>query len=305
MARFLVAGLINIETTLRVEGFPLHYNPVNFPFYGVASSVSGVGYNLSKALTVLGHQVHFLSMIGSQDLAAPLVRAALQGDRIADGYVLPVLAQTPQSVILYDGEGRRQIHVDLKDIQERAYPPELFEQALADSDLLVMGTVNFTRRFLLKARRSGKRVATDVHTIASLEDDYNRDYMAHADILFMSHERLPASPEEWARRVLERYGNEIVVIGMGAQGCLLAVRRDNFIERIPAVAPRAVVSTIGGGDALFAAFLHATAQGDDPYSAIRKAVVFAGYKVGAVSAADGFLSASALEDLYRQVRSAS
>ncbi len=305
MARFLVAGLINIETTLRVEGFPLHYNPVHYPFYGVASSVSGVGYNLSKALTVLGHGVHFLSMIGSQDLFSPLVRAALQADQIDGAYVLPKLAQTPQSVILYDGEGRRQIHVDLKDIQEQPYLPALFEQALADSDLLVMGTVNFTRPFLIKARRSGKPVATDVHTIASLEDDYNRDYMAHANILFMSHERLPAPPEEWARRVLERYGNEIVVIGMGAQGCLLAVRRDNFIERIPAVAPRAVVSTIGGGDALFAAFLHATAQGDDPYTAIRKAVVFAGYKVGAVSAADGFLSAPALEDLYRQVSAAS
>ena len=40
MSGILVAGLINIETTLRVEGFPIVYEPVRYPFYGVSSSVS-------------------------------------------------------------------------------------------------------------------------------------------------------------------------------------------------------------------------------------------------------------------------
>ena len=48
--RVLVSGLINLETTLRVNGFPIDYNPVNYPFLGVQSRVSGVGYNLAKAL---------------------------------------------------------------------------------------------------------------------------------------------------------------------------------------------------------------------------------------------------------------
>ena len=45
MTRVLVSGLINIETTLQVEGFPIPYFQVHYPFYGVNSSVSGVGYN--------------------------------------------------------------------------------------------------------------------------------------------------------------------------------------------------------------------------------------------------------------------
>ena len=73
MTRFLVAGLINIETTLQIEGFPLQYNPVNFPFFGVNSSVSGVGYNLAKALTVLGNEIQFLSIVGD-DPAGRLAR---------------------------------------------------------------------------------------------------------------------------------------------------------------------------------------------------------------------------------------
>src|SRR4029453_683414 len=120
MARIGVAGLINIETTLRIDGFPLHYNPVNFPFFGVNSSVSGVGYNITKALTILGDDVTFMSLIG-HDIAARQVREALAADDIRDDAVLATIAQTAQSIILYDGGGQRQIHTDLKDIQEQPY----------------------------------------------------------------------------------------------------------------------------------------------------------------------------------------
>jgi len=54
VASILVSGLINLETTLRVEGFPVPYAPVRFPFFGVNGTVSGVGYNVAKALTTLG-----------------------------------------------------------------------------------------------------------------------------------------------------------------------------------------------------------------------------------------------------------
>ena len=59
--------------------------------------------------------------------------------------------------------------------------------------------------------------------------------MAEAHILFMSHENLLLPPEEWARAALARFRSDIVVIGLGAEGCLLAVRRDGYIGRIPAV----------------------------------------------------------------------
>ena len=301
MAQILVAGLINIETTLRVGGFPLEYNPVNYPFYGIASSVSGVGYNLSKSLTTLGDRVDFLSLIGAADMAGPLVRAALDQDGISDRFVRADLEQTAQSVILYDAEGRRQIHTDLKDIQERVYPTDIFLEAARPADLLALCNINFARPFLPAARALGKKIASDVHTIADLDDAYNRDFMQNADILFMSNEHLPMPPEAWARAVIQRYQNEIVVIGLGSQGCLLAVRDDRMIERIPAVQTRPVANTIGAGDALFSAFIHGLANGQDPYEAIRAAVVFASYKIGAVSAADGFLDAAGLEELVRRV----
>ena len=130
MAKILVSGLLNIETTLRVEGFPIAYNPVNYPFFGVNSSVSGVGYNIARALTTLGDAVKFLSLIGA-DSAGQLVQNALAADGITAEGVLAAIPATAQSVILYDPQGRRQIYTGLKDIQERIYPPEQYERASA------------------------------------------------------------------------------------------------------------------------------------------------------------------------------
>ena len=33
----LVSGLLNIETTVSVRGFPIEYYPIDYPFFGVAS----------------------------------------------------------------------------------------------------------------------------------------------------------------------------------------------------------------------------------------------------------------------------
>lgn len=288
----LVSGLINLETTVRVDGFPIEYFPVRYPFFGVHSSVSGVGLNIAKALTRLGHQVRLLSLI-APDAAGRLVREELAAAAIDHRYVLDQTAATAQSAILYDGTGRRQIHTDLKDIQEQRYPEVLFEQAAGNCQLAILCNINFSRPLLGLARRRGLLIASDVHTIADLADPYNADFMAAADILFMSDERLPCAPEDWARAVQDRYGNSIVVIGLGHAGALLAVKGQDPI-RVPAVATRPVVNTIGAGDALFSCFLHAYTAGCDPEAALRQAVVFASYKIGATGAADGFLSADEL-----------
>ncbi|HEU5102035.1 MAG TPA: carbohydrate kinase family protein [Roseiflexaceae bacterium] len=300
MSTVFIAGLINVETTIQVETFPIEYSPVRYPFFGVSSTISGVGYNVAKALTTLGDQVRFAALIG-RDPAGDLVRYALEADRLPAEFVLAVLEQTPQSAILFDRGGRRQINVDLKDIQDRVYPPERFEQAIAGCDLAVLCNINFARPLLESVRRRGIPIATDVHSIADLDDAYNRDFMAAADILFMSHELLPCSPEEWAQRVFSRYDTKIVVVGLGPDGAALAVRQDGFIGRFPAVHTRPVVNTIGAGDALFSAFVHFYCATHAPYEALQRAITFASYKVGTSGAAQGFLDARALEALHAAV----
>lgn len=291
--RILVSGLINLETTLRVDQFPLTYEPVRFPIFGVQTSVAGVGYNIAKALTALGRQLDLQTLVG-QDWVGEVVRQTADREKLPTAGIHPLAPATAQSVILYDPSGQRMIHTDLKDIQERPFPPELFLPALTGCDLAILANINWNRPYLAVARRLGKLVATDVHTIADLDDAYNREFMAAADILFMSDEKLPLPPEAWVQALQDRYGTAVLVIGLGSKGALLAVRADGFCERIPAVYTRPVVSTVGAGDALFAAFVHAYSLSGDPYAAIRQAMVFASYKIGATGAADGFLTAAEL-----------
>ncbi len=162
MSKILVAGLTNIEVTLKVEAFPIPYCPVLYPFHGVNSSVSGVGFNVAKALTRLGDTVNFLSLVG-KDAVQKLVKQSLSDEGIRGKYVLDRLKNTPHSVVIYDSQGNRQINVDLKDIQESFYPQVLFQQALDDCSLAVLCNINFSRPFLELASQSGKPIATDVH----------------------------------------------------------------------------------------------------------------------------------------------
>ncbi len=295
MSRFFVAGLINLETTLAIDGFPLAYFPARYPFFGIQTTVSGVGYNLAKALHTLGNAVDLASLIG-RDRNSDQILQTLSEVGLSDALILRALESTAQSVILYDPQGRRQIHVDLKDIQERTVDPQVASPALQASDLAVLCNINFARPLLATARAAGKWIAADVHALSDPEDDYNRDFMQKAEILFLSDEALPCPPEDMARDLMGRYGSEIIGIGLGDEGALLAVRRDEFIGRFPAVTPRPVVNTIGAGDALFSAFLHSYLRDKDPYRAIRTGILFAGYKIGENGAASGFLTAPALED---------
>lgn len=300
MSQVLVCGLVNIETTLRIEGFPLAYDPVRYPFHGIHSSVSGVGYNVAKALTVLGNMVRLLAIVGEDD-AGILVRHALERDHIPTAGVLAQAAHTAQSVILYDPSGRRMIHTDLKDMQQQVYPPEYFVASLKGCDLAVLCNINYSRPFLALAQQANLPIAADVHAIYELEDPYNGDYMAAANILFMSHERLPMPPHEWAQQVIQRYAPAVLVIGMGADGALLAVKSSRLLEHLPAVATRPIVSTIGAGDALFSSFCHFYLQSGNPYTALQHAILFASYKIGEPGAAAGFLDESALNLLFKQI----
>ncbi len=296
MAVIAVVGHINVETTLRVDGFPVAYTPARYPFFGIQSAVSGVGFNVAAALTTLGSTVRLASIIG-RDPTGALVAAALSERGIGSEWVLVAADATAQSVVLFDPEGRRQVNTDLKDMQEMTYPADRFARALSGCSLAVVGNINYARPLLHIARAAGLPLATDVHAIADLDDPYNRDYMAAADILFMSGERLPEPPEAWAGRVMDRYTPEILVIGLGAGGALLATKRDGRVERMPAVRTRDIVSTVGAGDALFAAFLHCYAETGEPATALRKATVFASSKIGAAGGAEGFLDARALDAL--------
>lgn len=299
MANFLVSGLINIETTLRIDRFPIQYFPVTYPFFGIKTTISGVGFNIAKAMNQLSNHVTLASLIG-KDIYGSIIQAEVKKTGISDRFLVNTLEQNPQSVILYDADGKRQIHVDLKDVQEVNYPLAEFESALSACDIAILCNINFSRPFLKLSKNAGKLIATDVHAIQNLDDPYNRDFMEAADILFLSHENLTKPPIEIIHEIWQQLQTKICVIGMGKSGAILAYQPDNFIGHYPSIQIKTIVNTIGAGDALFSSFLDCYSKTKDPYLAIQRAIVFASHKIGSQGAAEGFLSAQELLDLADQ-----
>ena len=218
--KILVSGLLNIETTVAVRGFPIHYFPIDYPFFGVNSNVAGVGFNVAKALTSLGDSVELVSFLGN-DYESGRILGELDSCGISTHGIRRELKNTPTSVILFDPEGKRQVYCDLKDIQEQMLSPDTLTDSFSDVSAAVLCNINFNRELIKKAREMKVLTATDVHVLSNTEDDYNRDFMENADILFLSDEALPCAPEEFIQRLHERYHSKVIVIGMGAKGALL------------------------------------------------------------------------------------
>lgn len=294
MLKILVSGLLNIETCAPVRGFPIEYYPIDYPFFGVSSGVSGVGYNISKALTVLEDSVELHSLLGS-DPDGDRIEKTLLSDGIDTSHISKTLKNTPHSVVLYDPAGRRQIYCDLKDIQEQSLPAD----TPLDSDAAVICNINFNRDLIKKAKREGVLTATDVHVLSEIEDDYNRDFMENADILFLSDEKLPMAHEIFIRRLYERYHNRVIVIGMGAQGAMISV--DGNVFHLKAAPCKRIVNTVGAGDALFSAFLHFYVKEKDALSSLKKAQIFAAKKIAHNGASSGFCTEREIEEEFSHI----
>ena len=299
MNRIFVSGLLNVETTVAVRGFPINYYPIDYPFFGVNSNVAGVGCNAAKALTALGDEVRLVSYTG-KDAESERIFKDLEEHGIASDMIKKELKKTPASVILFDPDGRRQVYCDLKDIQEQSVEPGDMKDELDAAAITVLCNINFNRSLIKYAHDRGCVTATDVHVLSDTDDGYNKDFMENARILFLSDERLPCSPEEFALRLYEKYRSSVIVIGMGAKGAMLLDESIGKPVMIPAYSPEKIVNTVGAGDALFSAFIHFYAKGMSAEDSLRRAVIFAGIKIGFNGASIGFTTEENVEHILKK-----
>lgn len=292
MSKILVSGLINTETTLKVKGFPIEYFPIDYPFFGVNTRVSGVAYNIVKALKSLGDDVKLVTMTG-QDFSAEYIKTEVEKTGVDTECIKSVLKSTPSSVVLYAPDGRRQIYCDLKDVQDKQYN---FETSMYnDSDIVVACNANFNRDLLKKAKEAGKIIATDVHVLSDINEEYNNDFMNYANFLFLSDENIKTDYREFLMSIEEKFGNDIIVLGMGKKGALMYVKDESKFYEMPAENINEVVNTVGAGDALFSAFIHFYAKGLAPAECLKRAQIFAAYKIGFDGASVGFCDEEKVE----------
>ncbi len=285
MSKIFVSGLVNIEVTCSINNFPIEYCPIEYNFHGVNVGVAGVGYNIAKAMTALGDEVDIATIIGN-DLMGKTIASEFESCGINTSLMEKKLEKTCTSNILYDRDGKRKIYCDLKDIQETEY--DFSKIDFEKYDIIIACNINYNRQLLKNLKASGKTIATDVHVLNDINDEYNREFMEAANILFLSDEGIQGNPQEFIRQIENTYHNDIIVLGQGSKGALMYVKEEDKFYDEPAKKVEKIVNTVGAGDSLFSCFISSYAKGMTPIEALDKAQAFAAYKIGFDGAANGF-----------------
>ena len=294
MSNIFVSGLVNIETTCKIGQFPIEYSPIDYNFFGVNMGVAGVGYNLAKSFKTLGDDVDIATMIGD-DLMGRIILSEFDNEKISTIHIKKKLKETPTSAILYDDEGKRKIYCDLKDIQETEYDFDNID--LSEYDIVVACNINYNRPLLKKAKAAGSIIATDVHVLSDINDEYNKDFLEDSNILFLSDEGISGNPKDFIMEIEKKYKNDIIVLGQGKNGALMYVKAEDKFYDLEAAKAEKVLNTVGAGDSLFSSFICMYARNYNPCEALKKAQCYAAHKIGFDGAANGFMSLEELDKI--------
>lgn len=300
MSKILVMGPIYAETTVKVSSIPLPNDKTIESNFGIITSFSGHGYNVSRALTKLGDYVKFLSFCGNDPIKL-MLDEKLNRVGISTKYMLSSLSATPHTIVLFSDAKSRQIINDVKESYEIEYDEAIFNEAATDCDTVVLCNSNYVRPYLIKSKELGKKIVTDVHAIKEIDEEHNKEFMEYADILCLNSTYVKEPYEDFMKQIEAKYGNKIIIMGMGDKGTIMYVKKDDFIGFFPTVRTRKIINTVGAGDSQLSAFVHFYKKTGNPYYSLKAAILFASYKIGNQSAAHGFLTEDQVELFYNTI----
>ena len=114
-----VSGVVNFETIIDVDSFPIFYCPIEYPFFGVNSGISGQAYNVAKALKTLGGNEVIISGLVGKDLLGKVVVDQIKKLKIDASLIKDSLEATPNSVSLVDRDNNVKTYMDLTKFLKR------------------------------------------------------------------------------------------------------------------------------------------------------------------------------------------
>lgn len=291
----MVAGFVQMETIIKVEALPVPYKQFESIPDLVNSGIGGAGFNEAMALKWLGNEVDFMSMV-ARHMSRRQIEAYLKtfDVNLKTDYVLPMLDGMPTSVILYC-KGKKQTFEDVKDIRHVEYDYDLLESRIQDKDMILMSNCNFCRPIIGLAKKYQKPIAVNVRSMRAEKIANKEDFLAAADILYISDDDLESDHYDCIKECREKYDPEIVIMGIGEKGVILYTKEDNSIIEYRPVKTNEIVNTIGAGNALFSSFMHYYVKTKNAKEAIKNALLFASYKIGFVGTSNGFMTEEQIE----------
>ncbi len=294
MGKFVVAGITQLETIVRVDKVPITYTPLTTEINSIYTGLGGDAYNEALALRWLGNEVEFMSIIG-RDRSVDELNPPGNDIHLSTQYVVQMMEETPNCVILYDKERKKQIFEDIKDLRDKVYDMSMFAPLAGWADMVVLANANFCRPFAIAAAEHGKKVAVNIRNFSREKEKYNRDFLDAASILYFSDDQLEEDPYDFIRGISKTYGTEIIIMGLGAKGVILFDKAGGFLADYKTVKTNEIVNTVGAGNALFSCFLHYYQETGDSVNSIKNALLFSSYKIGYMGTSKGFMTTQQME----------
>ena len=290
MTRVLVVGGVSWDSILQLGDLPEPRAQTVFS-RGFHETVGSTGAGKALNLARLGLDVTLHAFVGADPFGA-LVRERLAAEP------LRFVAEhdprgTERHVNLMADDGRRISIYAAYATFEPHYDAARLEALIADTDVVALNIINYARTLIPTIKRLGKPLWCDIHDWDG-RNDYHRDFVAAADVLFMSDGAMPDTPAFMAAQIAA--GKSLVVATRGAAGAS-ALDATGRWHHTPAYPVPRVVDTNGAGDAFFSGLLYAHARGHALPRALRLAAIVGARCVSHPELADPALTAATVEGL--------
>ena len=292
MSEVVVIGNAGIDTNVYLYGADVDFS-VEANFSDNRDMVGQAGGYSARGYAALGRATAFIGHVGDNHNGR-LVRETLAADGIDLRGLAIDPAGTARSVNLMYRDGRRKNFYDGKGHMALEPDLDLCAGVLGGARLAHVHLPNWARQVLPLARALGLVIACDLQDVVDPGDPYRADFIAAADILFFSAAN-HADPTPLLAHFAAGRPGRVVVAGMGARGCGLAVGDAiRFFPPPPLDSP--VVDTNGAGDALAVGFLGSyVLDGCPPEAALLRGQIAARHACTLRGTSDGLITRPELD----------
>lgn len=295
----VVAGAFGIDTNVYAVGERVG---AEVTFAHVVDGPGQAGCYSAFAFAALDLPTRAIAALGA-DRSAGWIREELAVRSIA----LTELRDeggTHRSVNILAPDGSRRNWFDARGSSEVVVDLEACRQTIRGARLLHTHLDDWCRQLLPLALGEGLIISCDLQDATDADDPYRADFVRAADIIFLSAVNL-AEPRQVALDLAARRAGRTVVVGAGADGCLLA-HGDSVLIQPPPPLRLPLVDTNGAGDTLAATFLAShVIEGLPRERAILRAQLAARLICSQPGDAKAPPRRETLEDLERALRAAS
>ena len=246
-----VIGNVGIDSNIYFPDNQVKYNresnfTENLDYIGQAGGYTSRGY------ARLGKQTAFIGYVGD-DYLGKFIRREFRRDRIDSTAMFIDPAGTARSINFMFPDGSRKNFYDGKSHLNLTPDLRVCSTILSRTKLAHFHIPNWARRLLPIARKHAAVIACDIQDVTNLNDEYRRDFVSFADILFFSTVNY-ASPEPFIRHFQKLNPQQIIIAGMGSRGCALG-NNGKIAYFKPVKLDKPVIDTNGAGDSLAVGFL--------------------------------------------------